>query len=325
MKIYKGLMGAAVMLFLCGCSNTQIENREFPAILTVTSESDFAAEWLNGLQEGNKKIDYNHLKVVLIERGFLENELAMTEMLAVLKADKNVPLNAYVMTTENVKDLTEKEFSEPLGDYLEKLLEKGDSVKKETYPTIGLLYQEEENRMETLFIPCISLVEEIPAVASYEVYKRGRAKDLIETDGALLSFFLANEMKNYVLDLGENRFVELSNSQNEIDFEWERLENGLLKKQVIAKVHCDGKLLVPSYEMVIKNQEEEAVQEQLELQIYDYMKEKAFHMLEQGIDVTNSYKKLGREPEWYAYYAQNPDFYEGEIEILFDLDIDWTD
>lgn len=320
MKIYKGLIGMAVMLLLCGCSNTQIENREFPAILTVTSESDFASEWLNGLQEGNKKIDYNHLKVVLIERAFLEKEEAMTEMLTVLKADKNVPLNAYVVTTENVKELTETKLSEPLGDYLEKLLEKGDSVKKETYPTIGLLYQEEENRMETLFIPCISLVEEKPTVASYEVYKRGIAKEPVETDSALLAFFLANEMKDYVLELEGNRFVELSNSQNEIDFEWERMENGLLKKQVIAEVHCDGRLLVPSY-----GQEKEEIQEQLEVEIYNYMTGKASHMLTQGIDVTNSYKKLGREPEWYAYYAQNPDFYEGEIEIFFDLDIEWTD
>ena len=319
MKRYRLLVGMMLLLLFCGCSNTQLENREFPALLTVTSESDFAAEWLNGLQEGNKKIDYNHLKVVLIERDFLENEQAMTEMLAVLKADKNVPLNAYVVTTENVKDLTEKDISEPLGDYLEKLLEKGDSVKKETYPTIGLLYQEEENRMETLFIPCVSLVEEKPAVASYEAYKRGRAQDLVETDGALLSFFLANEMKNYVLDLGGNQFVQLSNSQNEIDFEWERMENGLLKKQVIAEVHCDGKLLMPVYV------QKEVVQEQLEGQIYAYMTDEAFRMLEQGIDVTNSYKKLGREPEWYAYYAQNPDFYEGEIEILFEIDIDWTD
>ena len=320
MKIYKGLMGAAVMLFLCGCSNTQIENREFPVILTVASESDFASEWLNGLQEGNKKIDYNHLKVILIERDFLENEQAMEEMLGVLKADKNVPLNAYVVTTENVKDLTDKNFSEPLGDYLEKLLEKGDSVKKETYPTIGMLYQEEQNQMETLFIPCISLMEEKPVVASYEVYKRGIAKDFVETDVALLSFFLANKMKNYVLDLGENQFVQLFNSQNEIDFEWERMNNGLLKKQVVAEVNCDAKRLLPLY-----GSEREAVEEQLERKLYEYMADKAFRMLEQGIDVTNSYKKLGREPEWYAYYAQNPEFYEGEIEILFDLDIDWTD
>lgn len=320
MKIYRLLMGIAVMLLFSGCSNTQVENREFPAILTVTSESDFSKEWLNGLQEGNKKIDYNHLKVVLIERAFLENEVAMTEMLSVLKADKNVPLNAYVVTTESVEELTEAGLSEPLGDYLEKLLEKGDTVKKETYPTLGLLYQEEENRMETLFIPCVSLIEEKPAAASYEAYKRGVAKGLAETDAALLSFFLANDMENYVLQLGENQFVELSNSQNEIDFEWERMDNGLLKKQVIAEIHCDGKILAKPYA-----QNREMVQEQLEILIGEYMTAKASDMLKQGIDITNSYKKLGREPEWYAYYSQNPDFYEGEIEIIFDLDIEWTD
>ena len=127
-------------------------------------------------------------------------------------------------------------------------------------------------------------------------------------------------MKSYVLEFGGSQFVELSHLQNEIDFEWERMENGLLKKQVIAKVHCDGKLLVP-----LGGKEKEMVWEALELQIYDYMTMKASQMLEKGIDVTNSYKKLGREPEWYAYYAQNPDFYEGEIEILFDLDIEWNE
>ena len=320
MKCYKWLFGVAVMLFFCGCGNTQVENREFPAILTVTSEADFTKEWLNGLQEGNKKIDYNHLKVILIERGFLENKEAMAELLQVLKADRNVPLNAYVVTSESVKELKEAELEESLGDYLEKLLEKGDTVKKETYPTIGLLYQEAENRMETLYIPCVSLVGKKPAVTSYEVYKRGLAKGLVETDIALLSFFLANEMEDYVLQLGEDSFVELSGLQNEINFEWERQENGLLKKQVIADVHCDGRLLVSP-----NRQEKEAIQEQLEKQIDEYMTAKASEMLRQGIDVTNSYKKLGREPEWYAYYSQNPQIYEGEIEIIFDIDIEWTD
>ena len=73
-------------ILFAGCDTTQVENREFPDILTITSESDFSKEWLNRLQEGNKTIDYNHLKVVLVERGFLENEAKMAEMLALLKA-----------------------------------------------------------------------------------------------------------------------------------------------------------------------------------------------------------------------------------------------
>ena len=303
-----------------GCDTTQVENREFPDILTVTSDSDFSKEWLNGLQEGNKKIDYNHLKVILVERGFLENETKIAEMLALLKDDKNVPLNAYVAVTENVKELTDVKLEEPLGNYLEKLLEKEDTVKKETYATIGLLYQEQENQMETLFLPCISLVEEKPAVTAYEVYKRGKALGLAETDMAFLSFFIGNDMKEYLLQIEENQFIKLSSANNEIDFEWDRKNNGLLKKQVVVEIDCNAKI-IPNIQM--KNREE--IERQLEVWIEGYMTQKAAEMLNQGIDVTNSFKKLGRETEWYIYYSQNPEIYESEIEILFDVDIDLVD
>ncbi len=313
----KILFGIMAILMLTGCGTTQVENREFPDILTVTSESNFSKEWLNGLQEGNKKIDYNHLKVVLIERGFLEKEAEMAEMLALLKDDKNIPLNAYVVVTENVKELTDAKLEVSLGNYLEQLLEKEDTVKKETYPTVGLLYQEQENRMETLFFPCVSLVEEKPAVTAYEVYKRGTAVGLAETDMALLSFFIGNDMKEYVLQTGENQFIKLSSAKNEIDFEWDRRNNGLLKKQVIVEVDCDAKILP---KIQIKNKEE--AKWQLETWLEEYMTQKASELLKQGIDVTNSFKKLGQENEWYIYYSQNPEIYESEIEILFDVEID---
>lgn len=320
MKISKWCVLLAAVFMLSGCGETQVENREFPAILTVASGADFSKEWLNGQQEGTKKVDYNHLKVVLIERGFLEEEAGMAEMLTLLKSDKNVPLNAYVLTTENLPEVAEAQLEIPLGNYLEELLEHSDTVKKETYPTIGMLYQEAENHMETLFIPCISLVEEKPAVTAYEVYKRGEAEGIVETDAALLSFFIADQMKRYVLQLGEQHFVELSNAENELSFEWERMENGLLKKQVIVDIDCDGKLLSKA-----KGELSEEVQDSLELAVREYMTVKAGEMLERKIDVTNSLKKADSEREWYAYFAKAPERYEEEIEIIFQVDIDWID
>lgn len=307
---------------LSGCASTELENREFPTILTVAAESDFTREWLDGLQEGTKKVDYNHLKVILVERGFLENEESMAEMLGVLKDDKNVPLNAYVVTTEKLKELKEgeKELEKPLGDYLEELLEHADTMKKETYPTIGLLYQEAENRMETIYIPTIDMVEKKPEITSYEVYKRGAAAGQVSSDVALLSFFVGNQMKEYVLQLDANNYVRLSNARNEIVIHEVRENSGLLKKQVKVEIECDGKILRHVYEV-----EQENLEEWLGAQIKDYMNKKAAKALESGIDITNSFKKLGKEREWYLYYTQSPNFYEQDIEIIFDIDIDWID
>ena len=317
------LVPLLVCVLLSGCgSATELEDREFPTLLTVSTESDFAKEWMNGLQEGMKKIDYNHLKIVLVERGFLENEEAMAEMLGLLKEDKNIPLNAYVVTTDDLNGLTEAEadLEKPLGDYLEDLLEHGDTVKKETYPTIGMLYQEAENRRETLFIPTVTLVEKKPEVTAYEVYKRGVAAGQAESDVALLSFFINNQMEEYVLQLGVNNYVRLSNPGNEISFSDDRASSGRLQKLVIVEVDCEGEILRQNY-----GDDAEGVQAWLDTQIREYMAAKAALALEKGIDVTNSLKKLGSQREWYAYYTQSPNFYEGDIQIIFETDIDWID
>jgi len=317
------LMPLLVCFFLSGCgSATELENREFPTLLTVSADSDFTTEWLNGLQEGNKKLDYNHLKVILVERSFLEDEEAMAKMLNLLKEDKNVPLNAYVVATDTLQELekAEADLEKPLGDYLEELLEHGDTVKKETYPTIGVLYQEAENRRETLFIPTVSLVEDKPEVTSYEVYKRGKAIGNVESDVALLSFFINNQMEEYVLQLGINNYVRLSNAGNEITLSDGRASSGLLQKQVVVEIDCDGKILQQNYEGDM-----EKVGAWMDTQIKDYMTAKAAKALEAGVDVTNSLKKLGSRREWYAYYTQSPDFYEGDIQIIFEIEIDWID
>lgn len=317
-RIWVGFLLLSCMLF-SGCA-TELEERKFPTLLTISTESDFTNEWLNGLQEGTKKLDYNHLKAVLIERSFLENESNMQKMLMLLKDDKNIPLNAYVVTTENLKEVTEVEetLGEPLGDYLEKLLEHGDSVKKETYPTIGMLYQEMENKKETLFIPTVSIVEKKPEVTSYEVYKRGDAIGQAESDVALLAFFVGNQLEEYVLQLEAENYVRLSNAENEIRFQVKRDESGLLKREVVVEIECDGKVLQKSFETELEEQEEI-----LDGQIRAYMSKKAAMALEQGVDITNSFKKLGKEREWYLYYSQSPEIYEEDIEPVFIVDIDW--
>ena len=311
-------------IFLSGCTGTEVEDREFPVTLTVNDKTNqFAKEWLNTLVEGTKKVDYNHLKVIVIERDYLEDDAKMSELLALLKQEKSVPLNAYVVTTDDAKSLKECEetIGMPLGNYVEELLEKSEEIKKETYPTIGLLYQEKENRMETLFIPYLTLVDEKPVIVAYEAYKRGEAKGLFETDIARLSFFLANQTKKQELQLAVNQFVELSNTKNKLSFAETREKTGRLRKQVIVEVNCDGKIL---YQTMGEDKEE--IRTFLSEQIAEYMEGKTKAALLRGIDITNSKKKLGGNMrEWYEYYEINDKAYEEEIDVCYRIKINWMD
>ena len=168
-------------LFLEGCNVAELEDKAFPVLLNIRDQDDFQSAWLNHEYAGNKEVDYNHLKVVLIERSFLEKEAAMDDMLAILEQEKEVPWNAYVMTTESCDRLaqTEEELDTLLGNYLEELLENTSGINQKAYPTLGMLYEERANHLETLYIPFVDIKEEQPAITgkpqitAYEVWKRG--------------------------------------------------------------------------------------------------------------------------------------------------------
>lgn len=318
-----GIFFLSGVILLQGCAATEVENREFPVLLKIDAKEDFAEEWFYNLQKGNKKIDYNHLKVVLISRDFLEDEEAMSAMLSVLKKDKNVPLNTYVVTTDSIQEISEAEtqLEEPLGNYIEKLIENSEGIKKRMFPTLGLLYQEKENRVETLFIPGISIVDEKPEITDYECYKRGQAMKQVETDMALLSFFIANGTEQYLLRIGKEDYVKLSNAKNQISFEEQVEPGGLIKRRVLVTIACEGEIL---WEMT--GDEKGEVLTQLNEQVETYMAKITSDALAKGIDPANSRKLLaGGMREWYEWYEKLPDKYEEDIEIIFHMKIDWID
>ena len=96
-------------LFLEGCNVAELEDKEFPVLLNIRDQDTFESVWLNHEYAGNKKVDYNHLKVVLIEQSFLEKEAAVDGMLSMLEQEKEIPWNAYVMTTDSYENLAQTE------------------------------------------------------------------------------------------------------------------------------------------------------------------------------------------------------------------------
>ncbi len=88
------------MLLLEGCKSTELEDREFPVLLAVEDKEDFERAWLDYKQSGNKRKDYNHLKVVLIEQSFFEDEKRLDRTLDMLEGEREVPWNAYVLVTD---------------------------------------------------------------------------------------------------------------------------------------------------------------------------------------------------------------------------------
>lgn len=341
-------------LFLQGCNVAELEDKAFPVLLNIRDQDDFQNVWLNHEYAGNKEVDYNHLKVVLIERSFLEKEAEVEDMLSMLEQEKEVPWNAYVMTTESCDRLaqTEGELDVLLGNYLEELLENTSGIDQKAYPTLGMLYEERVNHLETLYIPFVDIegeqsgaVEddtEKPQITAYEVWKRGRAAGLVDTDTARAAFFTQNFADDYTLQLAPELYVKVDAASCRVK-ETEKIGAGGLTEQVVTvTVTGEGEILSgtvsasenpanseagntetnitnTSYEKMTR-EKEQIINTRME----DYLNATASHALEKEIDITNSYRNLGADNRtWYFKYQNTPAAYEKDIKIQYLVKINW--
>lgn len=316
-------------LFLQGCNVAELEDKVFPVLLNIRDQDDFQNVWLNHEYAGNKEVDYNHLKVVLIERSFLEKEAEVEDMLSMLEQEKEVPWNAYVMTTESCDRLaqTEGELDVLLGNYLEELLENTSGIDQKAYPTLGMLYEERANHLETLYIPFVDIeVEQSgavqddtgkPQITAYEVWKRGRAAGLVDTDTAREAFFTQNFADDYTLQLAPELYVKVNTASCRVK-ETEKIGAGGLTEQIVTvTVTGEGEILSGT---VSASEKEQLLNTRME----DYLNATASHALEKEIDITNSYRNLGADNRtWYFKYQNTPAAYEKDIKIQYLVKINW--
>ena len=341
-------------LFLQGCNVAELEDKAFPVLLNIRDQDDFQNVWLNHEYAVNKKVDYNHLKVVLIERSFLKKEAEVEDMLSMLEQEKEVPWNAYVMTTESCDRLaqTEGELDVLLGNYLEELLENTSGIDQKAYPTLGMLYEERANHLETLYIPFVDIEGEQsgavqddtekeeqsatvwddtekeeeeqqpvmtgkPQITAYEVWKRGRAVGLVDTDTARAAFFTQNFADDYTLQLAPELYVKVDAASCRVK-ETEKIGAGGLTEQIVTvTVTGEGEILSGT---VSASEKEQLLNTRME----DYLNAAATHALEKEIDITNSYRNLGADNRtWYFKYQNTPAAYEKDIKIQYLVKINW--
>ncbi len=184
-KVLYVLSIVAICIFLMGCSETELEERCFPMLAGIGYEDDRVS--FNGAfprsdsgKEGmstskakardfeksiaeyeghlNKQVDYNHLKVVVLEEELLEERTAYNQMLDYLEQTERFPRNTYVCVVDELEDLfdLEKKISQDLGTYLEEYIRKHEETKAHIL-TLGDLLDEKENQTMILYMPYLEV------------------------------------------------------------------------------------------------------------------------------------------------------------------------
>lgn len=200
------------LLLITGCSSTELEERCFPMLAAVgiegkdvtfdisfpnmenagaeenTEETDMSLVKNRSFAESkreyesylNKKADYNHLKVLVIELEFLKKENLYTQMLDDLAKTECFPRNTYVCVVDDIEKLVQMEgkLSQDLGTYLEEYIDKQEEAKTHIL-TLGDLLDEKENQLMILFIPYLEVEKKSIHWAGYvntqgEIWKEFR-------------------------------------------------------------------------------------------------------------------------------------------------------
>ncbi len=148
---------------LCGCKAAELEERSFPMLVTVglsdTKETEFYYIFANEWSDINSYLDYNHLKVVLLEEEFLEDEEKYNEFLAEIQKEETFPRNTYVCVTSDAEEICKagEELATDVGTYIENMLKTQERMDKKHMPTVGDLLDEKENRMRIWKLPIFTV------------------------------------------------------------------------------------------------------------------------------------------------------------------------
>lgn len=197
-----------LFLFLTGCGATELEESCFPLMVAVGYEEakvsyalGFPRVGSSGEKEPqineiqvpqvltksfkesketyeshlNKIVDYNHLKVIVLEEDFVEQQECYDAMLEELSKEEEFPRNTYVCVVEDVEDLMEidKNLPQELGTYLEEYLNHHED-KKDHLLTLGNLMDEKENKEMILYVPYLETEDNYVEWGGYYAMGQGQ-------------------------------------------------------------------------------------------------------------------------------------------------------
>lgn len=204
----KGKKPVALMLTVCimctvtGCSVQELEDRSFPMVMSLSkadgmcnlrykymdlslvsdknkakqsgdelsvkastvSAAIYEMDMLNG-----KMIDLNHLKVLLLERDFLEDEEMMQELVEKGNGGIELPGNMLVFVAEKNKDIEklQENLDGDLGSYLEELMEGNPNYKNTGGTTFKNVICDWYNGNGNTVLPKLSVKNGLPVVSGY--------------------------------------------------------------------------------------------------------------------------------------------------------------
>lgn len=337
-------------LLLCGCGDHELENRSFPLAVGLESEKqgcrvvfnfpvlsevanenadgsytavaskkgrDFFTIQKNYEKNSSKSIDFSHNKALILSEEFLKDEEKLQKFLEYAKTQELMARNTYLFVTDlKMEHLfgLDQNLEKPLGTYLEELLESDEDYKDKRIMTLGRLYDERQNQMETLYIPVLGEKDKEPEVTGFYVLRNGKAKERVSSELAMESMLLQGKLKGSSYQDAAGCEWRITKIHPSYEFE-KNIEHPIIKIHLACTASLENATLTDW-------KHEETLERTLEEELQNRLNTDAKAALEKGIDISNSYKKLGNSyRKGYVYYEERREEYEKNLQIKVETEV----
>lgn len=236
----KMLFGFAIFLclFLSGCGVNELENNAFPLAIGVEAGQDGTFQvymaypdlqdsnalenalssdvnWQDNVpnlfvgadkmsENSSKNVDFNHLKVLVLDKSVLESEESREQVIAFFQEKRDAAWNTYVLLCDgSLGSIFSEELTiqSSLGIYLEDLIEEWTNVRSDAHTTVGDLMSQYYNRNETELIPVVSVEAQKPVIRSFEAVKNLNCMAELTQDDAYEIMLLQDQLKSFSFSL----------------------------------------------------------------------------------------------------------------------------
>lgn len=330
-----------MVLFGCGCSVQELENKSFPMVMTLRAEdgdcvltykymdlsrvsekektkqgsdeltvrSSSVRGVIRRMDEKNGKIlDLNHVKVLLLEAEFLEEKDFMQELVEIGNSGVDLPGNMIVFVAEDVDAISnlQEEMDEDLGNYLAEMLEGNPNYEDTSGATFKSLICDWYNGGSSTILPSLGVQDDLPVVEGYYLMQTD-----ISGDDQILRKVTAEE--GYVAGLcsGAIGMVDMDVDGGQI-----HLENVKVSYEYTATNSGVGCQLTFRGDIIQKDSIDLSAQK-LQEGAAAYLAGMIQNAYEQkGLDLANSYGHLRcHDPDLYEKYQGRAGAYRKDLHL----------
>lgn len=343
------LMLVFCSVFLAGCSTTELENRKFPLAMgvdleeescrvsykfqdlaTVADENadagsatdfyikdkDFYTAISQYANDSNKEMDYNHMKVLILSEDFIENTESLDVFLQICEKKALIARNTLLFAAEDAGKILslDKNLDEPIGTYLEEMIESREDYKLKDTVTLGDLINDKANEEQLLFIPVLKENGGLPVIRGYYAMTGGVPKGEIGLNEAMLSYLTQGKIEKLYFTMEDQTPVSIRRITAKRSY---REESHTCLVQIGLEASVEEEL-----------RQEKGTQEELRRRIgqefFIQLKETGENLKDAPkIDFTNSFYRLGlSDKEAYQRYKGDMEGYLENLGYEYEVKVD---